>query len=56
MFKLFTKDFWDVTARLILRNKIMILVGILLVTIFFSRQWENMRLAYSEAAGNVVRC
>ena len=49
MFKLFTKDFWDVTARLILRNKIMILVGILLVTIFFSRQWENMRLAYSEA-------
>ncbi|GAA4939102.1 MMPL family transporter [Algibacter agarivorans] len=49
MFKLFTKDFWDVTARLILRNKIAILVGILLVTIFFSRQWENMRLAYSEA-------
>jgi len=49
MFKLFTKDFWDVTARLILRNKILILVGILLVTIFFSRQWENMRLAYSEA-------
>ena len=49
MFKLFTKDFWDVTARLILRNKILILVSILLVTIFFSRQWENMRLAYSEA-------
>lgn len=49
MFKLFTKDFWDVTARLILRNKILILVGILLVTIFFSRQWEHMRLAYSEA-------
>ena len=49
MFKLFTKDFWDVTARLILRNKILILVGILLVTIFFSRQWEKMRLAYSEA-------
>ena len=49
MFKLFTKDFWDVTARLILRNKIMILVGILLVTIFFSSQWKNMRLAYSDA-------
>ena len=49
MIKLFTKDFWDVTARLILRNKIVILVGILLITIFFSRQWENMRLAYSEA-------
>ena len=49
MFKLFTKDFWDVTARLILRNKIIILVGILLATFFFSQKWENMRLAYSEA-------
>ncbi|WP_396602331.1 RND family transporter [Algibacter sp. R77976] len=49
MFKLFTKNFWDITARLILRNKIAILIGILLVTILFSRQWDNMRLAYSEA-------
>lgn len=49
MFKLFTKDFWDVIARLILRNKIIILVGILLATFFFSQKWENMRLAYSEA-------
>ncbi|MDG1731104.1 MAG: efflux RND transporter permease subunit [Algibacter sp.] len=49
MFKLFTKDFWDVIARLILRNKIIILVGILISTILFAQKWDNMRLAYSEA-------
>lgn len=49
MFKLFTKDFWDVIARLILRNKIIILVAIIATTIFFSRQWENMRFTYTEA-------
>jgi uncharacterized protein len=49
MFKLFTKNFWDVTARLILRNKISILVGIVLITIFFSLQWENMRFTFTEA-------
>jgi len=49
MFKLFTKDFWDVVARLILRNKIIILICILATTIFFSRQWDNMRFTYTEA-------
>lgn len=49
MLKLFTKDFWDVTARLILRNKIAILIGIILVTIFFSLQWKNMRFSFTEA-------
>ena len=49
MFKLFSKNFWDVTARLILRNKIAILIGILLVTIFLSQKWENMRFTYTEA-------
>ncbi|PWH84169.1 transporter [Algibacter marinivivus] len=49
MFKLFTKDFWDVTARLILRNKIIILVGIIITTFLLAQKWDNMRLAYSEA-------
>ncbi|WP_299556690.1 efflux RND transporter permease subunit [Seonamhaeicola sp.] len=49
MFKLFSKDFWDVTARLILRNKIIILAGIIIATYFFSRQWDNMRFTYTEA-------
>ncbi|WP_242202913.1 efflux RND transporter permease subunit [Aestuariivivens insulae] len=49
MLKLLTKDFWDVAARLILRNKIVILVAIVLVTLFFSMKWENMRFTYTEA-------
>ncbi|WP_047548313.1 efflux RND transporter permease subunit [Psychroserpens sp. Hel_I_66] len=49
MFKLFSKNFWEVIARLILRNKIGILVVIILATIFFSSQWKNMRFTYTEA-------
>lgn len=49
MFKLFTKDFWEVVARLILRNKIGILLVIVVATIFFSSQWKHMRFTYTEA-------
>ena len=49
MLKLFTKHFWELIARLILRNKIAILVGITLVTLLFSTQWGNMRFTYTEA-------
>lgn len=49
MFKLFTKDFWEVVARLILRNKIGILLAIILATLFFSSQWKHMRFTYTEA-------
>ena len=49
MLKLFTRVFWDVVARLILRNKIAILIGILIVTVLFGTQWKNMRFTYTEA-------
>ncbi len=49
MLKLFTKDFWDIIARVILRNKIAILVVLIIITIFFSFQWKNMRFTYTEA-------
>lgn len=49
MFKLFSKNFWEVIARIILRNKISILIGIILVTIAFSTQWNNMRFTHTEA-------
>lgn len=49
MFKLFSTGFWEVIARLILRNKIGILVSIVLATIFFSYQWKHMRFTYTEA-------
>ncbi|WP_445735380.1 efflux RND transporter permease subunit [Mariniflexile sp.] len=49
MLKLFTKDFWDVIAGLILRNKIGILISILIITVLFGTQWKNMRFTYTEA-------
>ena len=49
MFKLLTTNFWEVVARLILRNKIAILIAIVLATIFFSYQWKYMRFTYTEA-------
>ena len=49
MFKLFSSGFWETVARLILRNRIMILVAVVLTTGFFSMQWNNMRFTYTEA-------
>ncbi|MDC1504693.1 efflux RND transporter permease subunit [Winogradskyella sp.] len=49
MFKLFTTGFWEAVARLILRNKIFILIVIVLTTVFFSMQWKHMRFTYTEA-------
>ena len=49
MFRLLTNNFWKVVARLILRNKIVILIAIILATIFFSYQWKHMRFTYTEA-------
>ena len=49
MFKLLTTGFWETLARLILRNKIAILITVVLYTIFFSLQWKHMRFTYTEA-------
>ncbi|WP_299222899.1 efflux RND transporter permease subunit [uncultured Psychroserpens sp.] len=49
MFKLFSTGFWEMIARLILRNKIGILITIILATLFFSYQWKHMRFTYTEA-------
>ena len=40
---------WEKFARLILRNKILLLVLVLINTIFLSTQWKNIRFSYSEA-------
>ncbi|MDW5289288.1 efflux RND transporter permease subunit [Formosa sp. PL04] len=49
MLKQFTTGFWERIASLILRNKIVILIAIVLVTIFLSTQWKYMRFTYTEA-------
>ena len=49
MSKLKKTQFWDIVARIILRNKIAILIGVIFVTIIFSLQWKHMRFTYTEA-------
>jgi len=41
--------FWASVARLILRNREIILILILAATIFLGSQWKNMRFSYTEA-------
>lgn len=49
MFKLLTIGFWEAVARLILRNKIFILITVIVATVFFSMQWKHMRFTNTEA-------
>lgn len=49
MLKLFSNNFWDFIARKILRNKIGILLSIVVITILLSTQWKYMRFTYTEA-------
>ncbi len=49
MTKLFSTGFWGIVARLILRNRVVIIIAIILVTYFFSFQWDKMRFTYTEA-------
>ena len=44
-----TKGFWPKTARIILRNRIIILCLVAGITIFLAMQWENMRFSNSQA-------
>ncbi len=49
MTKLFSTGFWEIVARLILRNRVVIIIAIILITYFFSLQWDKMRFTYTEA-------
>ncbi|MCP9198758.1 efflux RND transporter permease subunit [Gramella sp. GC03-9] len=49
MQKIFSFGFWNSIARLILRNRIIILILIGVMTFLLSTQWKNMRFSYTEA-------
>ncbi len=49
MEKLFSIGFWSAVARFILRNRTLIIIGIIAATVFFGMQWKNMRFTYTEA-------
>ncbi|MBP2832550.1 MMPL family transporter [Aquimarina sp. U1-2] len=49
MTKLFTFGFWNALAGIILRNRAIIFLTIIGVTIYLAFQWKNMKFSHSEA-------
>ena len=49
MAKKLPHGFWDKTARIILRNRIFILLLLVAFTVFLGLQWKNMRFSNSQA-------
>ncbi len=49
MTKLFSVGFWEAIARLILRNRIGIILVVAAATFLFGKQWDKMRFTYTEA-------
>lgn len=50
MLKEFLQGFWSTVARLILRNRVFILLVITAITIYMGLQWEHMRFSNTEAS------
>ena len=42
-------NFWGLVARFILRNRALILLALICITIFWSTQWKFMQFTYTEA-------
>ena len=40
---------WEIFARIILRNRILLLVFVFISTLLLSTQWKNLKFSYSEA-------
>lgn len=49
MIKWFSLGFWALIARIVLRNRILILTLVVIITLFLSLQWKNIRFTYTEA-------
>ncbi|MEL6810152.1 MAG: efflux RND transporter permease subunit [Bacteroidota bacterium] len=49
MNKLFSIGFWSAVARFILRNRTLIIIAIVGMTVFMAMQWKHMRFTYTEA-------
>tara|TARA_X000001036_G_scaffold76226_3_gene67737 strand:- start:1298 stop:3667 length:2370 start_codon:yes stop_codon:yes gene_type:complete len=44
-----SSSFWELIARSILRNRILILTIVVSITFFWANQWKNIRFTFSEA-------
>ena len=49
MFKNIFSGFWQKISKIILNNRIFIIISLGLITYFFSTNWDNIRFTYTEA-------
>lgn len=49
MVKWFSLGFWELVARIVLRNKTLMLVLVAIVTALLAMQWKNIRFSFTEA-------
>jgi len=49
MKKMLGIGFWGFVARVILRNRVVLLIGVVAITILFALQWKNVRFTKTEA-------
>lgn len=49
MIKWFSLGFWELIARVVLRNKILMLSIVVVITVFLTLQWKNIHFTYTEA-------
>lgn len=49
MIKWFSLGFWELIARIILRNRILMLSIIAAITVFLALQWKNIHFTFTEA-------
>jgi len=49
MNKILSLGFWNALAGWILRNRILVILAVVLSTLFFASQWKYMRFSYTEA-------
>lgn len=49
MIKWFSLGFWELIARVVLRNRILMLSIIAVITVFLAMQWKNIHFTHTEA-------
>ncbi|HEU0136709.1 MAG TPA: MMPL family transporter, partial [Flavobacterium sp.] len=49
MIKWFSLGFWELIARVVLRNKILMLSIVAVITLLLALQWKNLHFSYTEA-------
>ncbi|NUY80570.1 MMPL family transporter [Flavobacterium sp. MAH-1] len=49
MVKWFSLGFWELVARIVLRNKTLMLILVAIVTALLVNQWKNIRFSFTEA-------